>query len=227
MGIPIWTKMAQASFTTFPTKWNCIIDDFKSCKSLLCFKNKIIPLVRQPPKSFFGIHDPLGIRYIFQLRLKLSPLRYHKKSYNFADTPSAMCECLTGNEDTNHFLFYCPKFFRQRIHLAVNVLQILTTYDLAHLSNNENVYLYGHHALPHETNRRVLRHTITYIKETNRFNRSDPWSFILRGGRVPVNISCIYSYWLRLLSQTLIVWPAIIKCQVSVLCLCVSSCYLR
>ena len=29
-------------------------------------------------KSTFGIHDPSGFRYLFQLRVGLSPLRYHK-----------------------------------------------------------------------------------------------------------------------------------------------------
>ena len=36
-----------------------------------------------------GIHDPSGLRYLFQLRVGLSPLRYHKKRHNFIDTPMA------------------------------------------------------------------------------------------------------------------------------------------
>ena len=39
----------------------------------------------------FDIHDPTGVRYLFQLRVGLSPLRYHKKRHNFIDTPSNEC----------------------------------------------------------------------------------------------------------------------------------------
>ena len=39
-------------------------------------------------KSIFGTHDPLGFRYLFQLRQDLSSLRYHKNRQNFIDTHS-------------------------------------------------------------------------------------------------------------------------------------------
>ena len=48
------------------------------------------------------VHDPLGVRYIFQL--SMNPLRNHKKHHNFADTPFDICECNKGVEDTHHFL---------------------------------------------------------------------------------------------------------------------------
>ena len=168
------SKYSNSFFPDSTKKWNFIIDDFKSCTSLLNFKCKIISLVRPATKSLFGIHDPFGIRCIFQLRLNLSPLKYHKKCHNFADTPSAMCECLTGIEDTKHFLFQCPNFFRQRITLAANVVQILIAHDLAHLSNDVDLYLYGHHVIPLEDNKRIITHSVNYIKETKRFKRSDP-----------------------------------------------------
>ena len=61
-----------------------------------------------PPNanSIFGIHDPKGLRYIFQLRVSLSLLRIHKLRHNFDDTPSDICSCNQGIEDTNHFLFF-------------------------------------------------------------------------------------------------------------------------
>ena len=56
------------------------------------------------------MHDPLGLWYLFQLRVGLSSLRYHKKRHNFIDTPSDKCLCNQGIEDTNHLLFLCPFF---------------------------------------------------------------------------------------------------------------------
>ena len=37
-------------------------------------------VIRPKIRTTFGVHDPLGIRYIFQLRMNLSPLRNHKKT---------------------------------------------------------------------------------------------------------------------------------------------------
>ena len=55
-------------------------------------------------KSVFNIHDPKGIKYLFQLRMNLNQLRSHKK-HNFADTPSDICACNQGIEDTRHFFY--------------------------------------------------------------------------------------------------------------------------
>ena len=56
-------------------------------------------------KSTFDVHDPLGLRYPFQLRVDLSPLRSHKRQHNFSDAPTDICECNLGIEDIRHFLF--------------------------------------------------------------------------------------------------------------------------
>ena len=47
-------------------------------------------LIHLKKKCIFGIHDPLGLRYIFQLRVGLSSLRCHKNRHNFINTPSDM-----------------------------------------------------------------------------------------------------------------------------------------
>ena len=82
-----------------------MITNFETLPPLDKLKQDAISLVRPAPKSVFGIHDPLALRYLFQLRLGLSPLRSHKKRYNFADTPSDECLCREGPEDTRHFFF--------------------------------------------------------------------------------------------------------------------------
>ena len=76
-------------------------------------------------KSIFGIHDPAGLRYLFQLRVGLSPLRSHKYCHNFTDTTSDICHCNQGIEDTNHFLFSCPDYAILRATLAASVINIL------------------------------------------------------------------------------------------------------
>ena len=71
------------------------------------------------------MHDPLGLWHLFQLRVGLSNLRYHKKCHNFFDNPSGKCLCNHDIEDTNHFLFSCPLFAFRRATLAINVIAIL------------------------------------------------------------------------------------------------------
>ena len=75
---------------------------------------------RPQTKNIFGIHDPSGLRYLFQLRISLSPLISHKFRHNFADTPSEICSCNQGIEDTNHFLFSCPDYATPRATLTAN-----------------------------------------------------------------------------------------------------------
>ena len=111
----------------------------------------------------FGVHDPLGRRYLLSLSVGLSSLRCHKKCDNFFDTPSHKCLCNQGIEDTNHFLFLCPFFATRRV---INVIAILQKFDLTRLGNQSHLYLYGHRTINFAEIRKVLLSTIQYIKET-------------------------------------------------------------
>ena len=54
------------------------IFNYKVVPSLGILTNDIISLIRPKSKSFFKINDPTGLRYLLQLRLRLSPLKGHK-----------------------------------------------------------------------------------------------------------------------------------------------------
>ena len=90
------------------TSWNNVITHFDNIPSTL--KNHIFSLIRPKGKNIFGIHDPLGLRYLLQLRVGLSLLSYHKKCHNFIDTPSDKCLCNHGFEDKSFLIFV--SFFR-------------------------------------------------------------------------------------------------------------------
>ena len=64
------------------------IFNYKVVLSLDLLKNDIISLIRPESKSFFNVHDPTGLRYLFEFRLRLSPLKGHKHWHNFTDIPS-------------------------------------------------------------------------------------------------------------------------------------------
>ena len=133
-------------------------------------KTHITSFFRPKTKSIFGIHDPLGIRFLFQSRVSLSPLRSHKRRHIFIDTPSDTCNCNQGIEDTNHFLFSCPFYATQRATLATSVIEILQKNNLNHLGNQLQLYLYGQDSISYTDNRTILLSTIKYIKDTRRFS---------------------------------------------------------
>ena len=81
--IPCKTNRYKNSF--FPNavnSWSNIVSSFQdSIKIHITFgklKSHMSCLFRPFPKSIFNIHDPKGLKYIFQLRMKLSTLKSHK-----------------------------------------------------------------------------------------------------------------------------------------------------
>ena len=163
-------RFSQTFFPDAIATWNIFTSHFVIMPSYGFLKKHVISLFRPKVKSIFGIHDPIGIRCLFQLRVSLSPLRSHKKHHNFIDTPSDICLCNQGIENTNHFLFECLFYTHQRAILAVSVIQILQKYNLNYLSNQKSLYLYGHDSISHSDNKIILSSTIKYIKDTQRFS---------------------------------------------------------
>ena len=125
--------------------------------------------MRPIKKYIFNINDHVGIRYIYYLRLGLSPLRGYKKRHGFLDTPSPDCLCNVGNEDTSHFLFLCSIFDDQRAILIASVTGILQKYNLENLSQQSHLYLYGNKTISFIDNKQIILNTIKFIKETRRF----------------------------------------------------------
>ena len=150
--------------------WNIFIKHFDDVPSFDIFKKHINSFFRPETRSIFGIHDPMGLKYLFQLRVGLSPLRSHKWRHNFADTPSELCHCNQGNEDTTHYLFSCPLYAIQRATLAASVTNILQKNNLNYLGNNSKLYLYGHPSMNSRENKSILLATIKYIKDSLRFS---------------------------------------------------------
>ena len=111
--------------------------------------------------------------------MNLSPLRSHKWRYNFADTPSEMCSCNQGIEDTSHYLFLCPSYAIERAIPVANVIHILQKNKINNSGNQLQLYLYGHRSINCSDNRNILLSTIQYIKRTLRFS---------------TNLSFVFSY---------------------------------
>ena len=163
-------RFIMSFFPDAVASWNIFINHFTNVPSYNVLKNHLLAFFRPPKKSIFNVHDPTGIRFLFQLRLGLSPLRSHKYHHNFDDTPSNRCLCNLGVEDTRHFLFQCPFHANKRALLATEVISILIRNNLNHLSNDASLYLYGNESLNDHENKLILLATIKFIKGTNRFS---------------------------------------------------------
>ena len=164
------TRYMNSFFPDSVISWNNIGNDFHSCNSIGNLKKCIINLFRPVPKSIYSVHDPKGLKYLFQLRVGLSPLKSHKKNHNFADTPVDWCDCNCAPEDTCHFLFFCHFYEVQRRNLINSVTILLLTHPDVNIVGNTDLFLYGHHSLNFRVNKRILLCTIQFIKETGKFN---------------------------------------------------------
>ena len=168
------TRTERHEHSFFPdaiSLWNKTVREFQDVTTISKIKSKILKRDRPEPRSFFGIHDPIGLHYLFQLRTGLSPLRSHKHHHNFLDTPSDSCRCQQGIENTNHFIFYCLFFANYRASLAAEIINILSRNNLLRLANELDLYLYGNPLLSLDDNKLILLSTIKYIKKTQRFSK--------------------------------------------------------
>ena len=151
--------------------WNEIGPEHRQVRSLNEFKSKILNKIRPPKKSVFNIHDPVGIKRLFQLRVGLSPLNEHKKRHNFNDTPSDMCHCEIRHETTDHFLLTCDLYIDARRDLFEVVNPIIESSNLLMRDNIQlvNLLLYGHEKLCERDNYKVINATLKFIQNTGRF----------------------------------------------------------
>ena len=163
-------RYLKSFFPDATRTWNNVITNFDSLPSYDVLKGHITSLIRPSMRSTFDIYDPSHLRYLFQLRVGLSPLRYHKKAYGFDDTPSDICLCNDGVEDTLHYLFQCSLYTNHRTSLISNVEEILSDNDISLINTNVvDTFLYGLPSLGFSDNQKIVCATLEYIKCTNRF----------------------------------------------------------
>ena len=99
-------RYLNSFFPDSVSMWNDLGPDLRGAESLSVFKEKLLKLYRPAKKSLFNIHDN-GIKWIFQLRVGLSPLKSHKKAHHFLDTPDETCCCFQNIAETScHYLLH-------------------------------------------------------------------------------------------------------------------------
>ena len=166
------TACFSASF--YPScllEWNKLPHKIRKSPTIGSFKNKLLPLIRPPPKPVYSIHDPRGLAILTQLRVGLSMLNLHKFRHNSRDTLNPMCPSNDGVEDTEHFLLHCHSYDACRTDLLDSLSSTLQPYDLPNLSNALILKLipYGDERLSVDSNSEILKATLRYTYATQRF----------------------------------------------------------
>ena len=131
--------------------WNNIGPELRNSPNLKSFKVSILSLIRPRAKSIFGIHDPVGIKWLYQLRVGLSPLYAHKLKHNFSDTTK--CDTRNSIENLEHFFLQCIRFTEARCAL-LNLVQSLPNANFESLRSKDKIklLLYGGTSLSNASN---------------------------------------------------------------------------
>ena len=150
--------------------WNRLDHLLRDSPNIQSFKKRLFADYRPPPRSLFGIHDSLGIRRLFQLRVGLSPLLEHKNNHNFLDTPSDKCITCNRTENLEHFFLYCARFVSPRRLLFTSIQSLNINFELLEPRDKTKFLLYGDSSLDLARNKLLLKATLKFVADTERFS---------------------------------------------------------
>ena len=163
-------RFANTYFQNTFMEWNKLDNEVKHAVSIAQFKNKLLSTIRPVENSMYNIHDITGVRQLTKLRLQFSALNEHKFRHNF-DCLSPVCICGIENEDNEHFLLHCPLYDIMRCDLLGQLSEI-PGLEISHYNSKSicALLLYGSPLLNIIANRIIMEATISFIKETKRFD---------------------------------------------------------
>ena len=156
--------------------WNDIGPEHRKLETIKSFKSTLTNIIKPQVKNIYNLHNP-DLRYLYQLRVGLSPLRAHKFRHKFSDTPNDTCPCKAGTcsaeaETTSHFLLSCPFFNFHRDKLLETVNPIIRDLDSGRDNSSlVKLLLYGNESLNPSQNCKILEATLDFICNSGRFNR--------------------------------------------------------
>ena len=171
-------RFKNSFFPYCKNHWSLLSADIRSLTSYGKFKSSLEKSVRPPKSSLFGVTNISGLRFLTQLRVDLNDLRVHRFRHGFANCPSPLCACGTGNESTSHFLHLCPRFSSQRSDLYSKIRSLDSGNSLLSLSHDDltSALLYGVKKLTATDNKFILESTIDFIHKTKRFSKLEAFT---------------------------------------------------
>ena len=156
--------------------WNNLDNSIKSSPSLSIFKTNLNKFVRPKGNTFFSIRDSFGIKLLTKIRVCFSDLRDHRFNHNFnCENPTCSCGC--DDETTVHFFLCCPRYNSLRSTYLSKISDIIGS-DISVLPNDHltNILMYGSNVYNDVTNESILKETINFITQTQRFQNLEAFS---------------------------------------------------
>ena len=164
------TKLFQVVFFSFYPKWLFNLDlNIINSESISILNSKLLSFIRPVQTNIYNIFDPKSLTFRTRLRLGLSHLNEHRFRHNFQDCLNPLCSCSLEIEDTSHYLLHCHHFSHHRVALMNSVKSIYDNFDSMSDNVKDYLLLYGDSWFDENKNKVILKATINYIENTERF----------------------------------------------------------
>ena len=151
-------KFRHSFFPDISNSWNYPSSFIKNAPTLNVFKKRYMEFFIVTSKPIYGIHNPVGIKYLTRLQVGLSHLRAHKYQHNFVDTTTQCCSCANNVSETiEHYLLYCPNYSLIRSELFEKLRLIVSLLILTSTSYTCDLLLYGDSSLSFLTNKKIYK----------------------------------------------------------------------
>ena len=150
-------------------EWNKLDPVLRELENNSLFKKSLLRFIRPEAMAVYGLMDPPGLKLLTRLRVNFSHLMEHKLRHNFRDTLVPFCNCgLLESETTNHFLLRCTSFSDLRkIHFD-GIIDLIGS--ISNLHDTKLVNTFGDDTFSMDTNLSILKLTISFLKESDRFD---------------------------------------------------------
>ena len=163
--VPKCETKVRARSNSIPT-FNCRTD---------CFKYSFFPSSVSDCFNLdlnIRISESVSILKSRFLKLGLSHLNKHRFRYSFQNCLNLFCSCSLETEDTSHYPLHCHHFSHHRVVFMNSVKSICDNFDSLPDKVKEGLLLYGDSRFDENKNRVILKATISYMKNTERFSGS-------------------------------------------------------
>ena len=146
--------------------WNTLNHEFYNLPPK-SFRNKYKKQNFRKINKLYNYEQSQISRHHTRLRLGLSSLREHLYQYNLITDPKCQL-CGLAPENTNHYIFQCPKHSAIRDIFLNNLTSI--PIDLDCNSKLLNTILFGDNSLSYEVNITIFKFFLKYMESSNRFS---------------------------------------------------------
>ena len=104
-----------------------------------------------------------------RLRLGLSHLNEHRFNHNFQCCVNPLCSCSLAVESTKHFFLHCHNYDNLRVTLLNDIKAIDESIFSTSDDDIVHVLLYGHQRFTLQENQLIIKASLTFITESERF----------------------------------------------------------